>query len=424
VSGFTIGHMTTRALPPEPTDRLPLAPLLALATAVFITTLTETLPAGVLTGMSRSLEVSDSAMGQSITIYAIGTVLTAVPLGAATAHWRRKRLLLAGMTGFLVANTLTALAPTYSVSMVARFFAGVAAGVAWSLLAGYARRLAPPHLAGRAIAVAMTGIPVALSLGVPAGTFIGDVLSWRAAFGVMSLLTVAVIIWIAATVADFPGASRDPANRSARTPMFTAASAPGVPAVLAVTLIFVLAHTIMYAYITTYLTDAGMEDSTDLVLLLFGIACLVSIWVVGRTIDRQLRGLTVISVALVAAATAMFALTADPVAVYVAAASWGLGWGGIPTLLQTAGVRAGGRHSDAAGDGAQAMLVTSWNAAMAIGGSVGGLALTIGGVVALPTATALLSLAALLIVLMARRHGFPPAPPRAKSNVPVSASSA
>ena len=144
-------------------------------------------------------------MGQAITIYAVGTALTAVPLSAATAHWRRKPLLLASMVGFLAANTLTALAPTYAVAMVARFLAGVAAGVAWSMLAGYARRLAPPHLAGRSIAVAMTGIPVALSLGVPAGTLLGHVLDWRAAFGAMSLLTVGVIGWIAVSVTDYPG---------------------------------------------------------------------------------------------------------------------------------------------------------------------------------------------------------------------------
>jgi hypothetical protein len=53
------------------------------------------------------------------------------------------------------------------------------------------------------------------------------------------------------------------------------------------------------------------------------------------------------------------------------------------------------------------MLVTSWNAAMAIGGSVGGLVLSVGGVIALPTATALLAVPALLVVLRARRHGFP-----------------
>jgi predicted MFS family arabinose efflux permease len=385
------------------TDRLPLSPLLALATAVFITTLTETLPAGLLTQMSDSLRVGDSAMGQSITIYAVGTALTAIPLSAATARWRRKPLLLVAVAGFLAANTLTALAPTYAVAMVARFLAGVTAGVAWSMLAGYARRLASAHLAGRAIAVAMSGIPIALCLGVPAGTLLGQVLDWRAAFGAMSLLALVVVIWIVVSVADFPGV---PHASGSGTSMLAAAKVPGVPAVLAVTLTFVLGHTIIYSYVASYVAAAEMAQRIDLVLLVFGVTSLVSVWIVGSHVDRELRSLTIGCVTLVAAATLTLAISQTPVAVYVAAAAWGLGWGGAPTLLQAAGVIAGGRHSDAAADGAQTMLVTLWNVAMALGGSVGGVILTIGGVTALPAATVLLCVPALFIVVASRRHGF------------------
>lgn len=117
--------------------------------------------------MSGDLGVSESAAGQAVTVYAVGTALTAIPLSAATATWRRKRLLLAAMAGFAVANTVTAVSGHYALTMAARFVAGVAAGLAWALLAGYARRLVPGPLQGRAVAVVMTGVPVALSVGVP-----------------------------------------------------------------------------------------------------------------------------------------------------------------------------------------------------------------------------------------------------------------
>lgn len=151
----------TSTLTPQhtPPRTLPLPALLALATAVFITSLTETLPAGLLPAMSADLHVSESATGQTVTVYAIGTALTAIPLSALTSGWRRKRLLLTAMAGFAAANTVTALSSDYALTMAARFVAGVAAGVAWALLAGYARRLAPAHLQGRAIAIAMAGIP-------------------------------------------------------------------------------------------------------------------------------------------------------------------------------------------------------------------------------------------------------------------------
>ncbi|MHA4779135.1 MFS transporter [Streptomyces sp. MSC1_001] len=380
-------------------QKLPLFALLALATAVFITSLTETLPAGLLPAMSQDLRVSESATGQTVTVYAIGTALTAIPLTAATAGWRRKKLLLTSMGGFALANTVTAVSSVYELTMVARFIAGVAAGVAWALLAGYARRLAPAHLTGKAIAIAMAGIPVALSLGVPAGTFLGDWLGWRVAFLSMTVLTVVLLGWIFAAVPDYPGQ-----GRGERPKLLPTLRIPGVSPVLFVTLVFVLAHTILYAYIATYLDDLGLGGSTGLILLVFGAASLASIWIVGAQINRRLRGLTVGGALLVAVAALILAVLSDSTAlVYVATVLWGLGWGGVPTLLQTAVGDAGGDSADAA----QAMLVTLWNVAMAGGGIVGGILLDVLGSESFPWTVLLLLLPVIAVVLYARKAGFP-----------------
>ncbi|WP_079027806.1 MFS transporter [Streptomyces rimosus] len=390
--------------------KLPLAALLALATTVFITSLTETLPAGLLPAMSADLGVGESAAGQTVTVYALGTVLTAIPLSAATARWRRRKLLLTTVLGFALANTVTALSPYYPLTMVARFAAGVAAGLAWALLAGYARRMAPAHLEGRAIAVAMAGIPVALSLGVPAGTFVGKVVGWQVAFLVMTGLTVVLVGWIMAAVPDHPGQTAEKGTKGAKgakggsSSMRAALKAPGVPPVLLVTLVFVLAHTILYTYIATFLDGLGMGGRTDVVLLVFGGASLLSIWAVGVLINRRLRALMVAGSLLVAVAGALLALLSGaPGLVYVAVVLWGLGWGGAPTLLQTAAGDAGGEQADAA----QAMLVTLWNVAMAGGGVAGGVLLDALGTMALPWSAVGLMVPVVVVVLGARTHGFP-----------------
>ncbi|KOG54029.1 MFS transporter [Streptomyces griseoflavus] len=383
--------------------KLPLAALLALATAVFVTSLTETLPAGLLPAMSGDLGVGESAAGQTVTVYALGTVLTAIPLSAATARRRRRELLLTTVLGFAVANTVTALSPYYPLTMVARFAAGVAAGLAWALLAGYARRMVPAHLEGRAIAVAMAGIPVALSLGVPAGTFVGKVVGWQVAFLVMTGLTVVLVGWIVAAVPDYPG---QPAKRGAEgaSSLLGALKVPGIAPVLLVTLMFVLAHTILYTYIATFLDGLGMGGQTDVVLLVFGGASLLSIWGVGVLINRRLRALMVAGTLLVAVAGAVLALLSGaPGLVYVAVVLWGLGWGGAPTLLQTAAGDAGGEQADAA----QAMLVTLWNVAMAGGGVAGGVLLDALGTMALPWSAVGLMVPVVVVVLVARTHGFP-----------------
>ncbi|MFF1688847.1 MULTISPECIES: MFS transporter [unclassified Streptomyces] len=395
----------------EEQRKLPLFALLALATAVFITSLTETLPAGLLPAMSQDLHVSESATGQTVTVYAIGTALTAIPLTAATAGWRRKKLLLTAVAGFALANTVTAVSSVYELTMAARFVAGVAAGLAWALLAGYARRMAPAHLQGKAMAVAMAGIPVALALGVPAGTFLGDWLGWRVAFLAMTALSLLLLAWITAAVPDFPGQ-----ERGERPRMLPTLRIPGVTPVLFVTLVFVLAHTILYAYIATYLDNLGLGGSTGLVLLVFGAASLASIWIVGAQINRRLRGLTIGGALLVALAAALLAVLSDTTAlVYVAAVLWGLGWGGVPTLLQTAVGDAGGESADSA----QAMLVTLWNVAMAGGGIVGGILLDVVGSESFPWTVLLLLLPVIAVVLYARRAGFPARRPVAPAEATV-----
>lgn len=232
----------------DTTERLPMGALLALAMTGFICIVTETLPAGLLTQISGGLEISTAMAGQMVTVYALGSLLAAIPLTIATQGWRRRNVLLLTIVGFLLFNSITAWSSRYGVTLVARFCAGASAGLAWSLLAGYARRMVAPHLQGRAMAVAMVGTPIALSLGVPLGTWLGALMGWRSAFGLMSILTVVLIVWVLAKVPDYPG--QVSARRiGLRQVLLT----PGVRSVLAVVMTWMLAHNMLYTYIATSL---------------------------------------------------------------------------------------------------------------------------------------------------------------------------
>src|SRR6185437_13852996 len=126
------GHAIDAAAPAGEATRLPWRGLLALAGGGFITLLTETLPAGVLRPMGESLGVSDAAAGQLVSVYALGSVLAALPMTALTQRLPRRPLLLAAIAGFMVVNTVTALSHDYVLTLVARFLAGVGAGLLWS----------------------------------------------------------------------------------------------------------------------------------------------------------------------------------------------------------------------------------------------------------------------------------------------------
>ncbi|KRP74686.1 MFS transporter [Pseudomonas paralactis] len=371
-------------------DPLPLAGLLALASAGFITILTEAMPAGLLPQMSEGLGVSQALVGQLVTLYALGSLLAAIPLTLLTRGWRRRPLLLIAIGGFALVNTVTAFSSHYGVTLVARFFAGVFAGLLWALLAGYASRMVAPHLQGRAIAVAMLGAPLALSLGVPAGTLLGTLVGWRTSFAIMTGLTLLLLIWARWQLPDFAG---EPPSK--RLGLNRVLALPGIRPVLWVTFTYVLAHNILYTYIAPLLVPAGIGSEIDQVLLVFGLMALVSIWLVGMWIDQHLRLLTLISCAMFAAAALLLGLCiSSTICIYISVAAWGLAFGGLPALLQTALAKSAGNSADAA----QSMLVTVWNLGIAGGGLAGGLMLQHWGVEAF--AWAVLALIALALGAM------------------------
>ena len=395
-------HPQAAAIARPAAARLPVAGLLALAMTGFVAILTETLPAGLLPQIGAGLGVSEALAGQLVTAYAAGSLAAAIPLTAATQGWRRRPVLLLAAAGFLVFNTVTAVSSSYALALAARFLAGVSAGLAWGMIAGYARRMVTGRLQGRALALAMVGTPIALSLGVPAGTFAGGVVGWRAAFLGMSALTLVLVGWVLWAVEDLPGLAMD-RRLSVRQVFLT----PGIRPVLFVILAWMLAHNVLYAYVAPFVARAGLGGHVDLMLLVFGVAAFAGIGLAGLLVDRWLRVSVITSLAVFAlVSAALIAGGSLPLVIGVAFAVWGLTFGGAATLLQTA-------SADAAGDGAdvaQAMVTTAWNAAIAGGGVIGGLLLARFGAGSFPWAMLAASLLALAAAWRAKAYGFPPGP--------------
>lgn len=401
--------ITSASSPGQSATPLPTFALLALAMTGFICILTETLPAGLLPRIGEGLAVSPSLAGQMVTAYAVGSFLAAIPLTIATRTWRRRSVLQLTIVGFLLFNSVTAVSSNYWLTLAARFFAGVSAGLAWSLLAGYARRMVAVHQQGKAMAIAMVGTPIALSLGVPLGTWLGALVGWRTAFWIMSALTLMLIVWVSAKVPDYPGqAGRE------RISLRRVFIIPGVRPVLGTVIAWMLAHNILYTYVAPFAAQAGLLGRVDLVLLVFGLAALLGIWITGRLVDRHLRSMVLFSLATFGVVSLLSAWFASvPAAIYLGVAVWGVTFGGAATLLQTA-------LADTAGDCADVALsmnVVAWNGAIAGGGLLGGVLLAAWGVSSFPWVLVLLSVLGFVIAWSARAHGFRPGPRLAGASV-------
>lgn len=392
----------TQARAAAPTEPLPVAALLALAMTGFICIATETLPAGLLPLIADELHISNALAGQTVTAYALGSLLAAIPLTIATQAWRRRNVLLLTIVGFLVFNTITAHSSSFWLTMAARFCVGAAAGLGWSLLAGYARRMVAVHQQGQAMAIAMVGTPIALSLGVPLGTWLGKAFGWRNAFDIVSGMTVLLIVWVLVKVPDYPGQTSHE-----RRPMGAVFKTAGVRPVLATVVLWMLGHNVLYTFIAPFVALAGLAGRVDTVLLVFGLAALAGIWIAGRMVDRRLRLAVLSSLGMFALVALLFIGASHvPAAIYGGVAVWGVTFGGAATLLQTA-------LADSAGPGADialSMNVVAWNSAIAGAGALGGVLLDTWGAAAFPWAVLMLAIAGFSVAWSARPHGFPAAP--------------
>ena len=379
-------------------QRLPVVTLAALAVIGFVLVAMETMPAGLLPVIAAGLGTSEGTVGLFVSAYALGTVIVTIPAITLTRGMRRKPLLLAGIVGLILANSVTAVSDDVALSLASRFVAGAFSGLIWGMLAAYGRKISPPHRAGLALSIVSTGAPVGFALGTPLGSWLGTTFDWRWAFvglTVVALLAGAFIVIIAPDAPGQAGRSRLPVARVFRI--------PGIAVILAVIFTWMLAHNTIYTYLSPYLRATSGGLGVDVQLFIFGIASIGGIVLTGALLDRHPRALLHGSVILflVSAVTLLVGHTSTP-AIILATVLWGITFGGAAAQLQSALTTTAGADSDVA----NSFLPVAFNVAIFVAGILGAAVLTRFDGLVLPVIMIVFGLVALLLTVYGRRNAF------------------
>lgn len=378
--------------PARQQSRLPLS-VLAVAATTFSVVTTEMLPVGLLTSLSSGLGVSDGTAGLTVTLPGVVAALAALLLPVAVRRADRRTVLCALMALLAAANLLSALAPAFGVLLAARVLVGVCIGGVWAIAAGLGVRLVREESAGRATTVIFSGIAVASVLGVPAGTFLGELAGWRWAFAVMGAFALAVAGLLAAVLVPLP------ASAAVRLGTF-----PGLlrnarlRAGLLVVLLLVTGHFAAYTYVRPVLErvpDLGAGLISGL-LLVYGIAGIVGNFAGGTLAARDpRRALLAICAGLAAAVLLLGPAGGSLLASVALLVAWGLAYGGVSVSAQEWVLAAAPRAREAA----SALFAAVFNAAIALGALTGGLVADGVGTTAVLWLGGGLAAAALLVVL-------------------------
>ncbi|MFJ8080773.1 MFS transporter [Streptomyces sp. NPDC096205] len=266
---------------------MPLA-LLALAVGAFGIGTTEFVMMGLLPDVAADLDISLPTAGHLVSAYALGVVIGAPLLAAATARMSRRTVLIALMALFVVGNALSALAPGNGALLAARFLSGLPHGAFFGVGAVVATGLVAPERRARSVSLMFLGLTVANVVGVPAATLMGQHLGWRATFLAVSAIGLAAIASLALLI---------PAEKGEGVPQVglrgELATLRSVPVWLALgtTVAGFGALFAAYSYITPMLTDtAGYADtSVTLLLALFGVGATAGNLLGGRLADHAMR---------------------------------------------------------------------------------------------------------------------------------------
>ena len=198
------GGMTSVALPdantapPLLSRRDYVLILIALAMGGFAIGTSEFATMGLMPNIARGLAITEPQVGHLISAYGMGAVVGAPLLAILGGRLQRKPLLLLLMGFYALGNFASALAPGYASMLVFRFIAGLPHGAYFGVAALVAASVSRPEARGRAVSLVMMGLTLALLLGNPLATWLGQRMDWRDAFhfvAVIALLTVVLIAW-------------------------------------------------------------------------------------------------------------------------------------------------------------------------------------------------------------------------------------
>ncbi|WP_173915016.1 MFS transporter [Streptomyces barkulensis] len=324
---------------------------------------TEILPIGLLTMIGSSFTVSDGMAGLMMTMPGFLAAVSAPVVTVATARIDRRLMLCVFMLLLSVANLLAAAALDYWLVLLSRAVVGVVIGGFWPIGAGLAERLVPAESVGRATAVIFSAVPLGSVLGVPAGTFIGDLAGWRTAFVAMGVLTVGVLV--------MPPLPPDRATR---------------PSVLR----GMFGNVDTYTYVTPFLEQVtGISPQLITVfLLIYGAAGIAGNFLGGAMAARRPRAAFGVAAGMIAVAALLLPVLGRwELGVAALLVVWGIGYGAVPVSSRTWFAKA----APGAPEAVSVLFTASFQATVSLGALAGGFTLdrtspstvmTLGGITA------------------------------------------
>ncbi|MGW5188700.1 MFS transporter [Kribbella sp. NPDC004138] len=259
--------------------------LTALLVCVFGVTTGEFVVAGILPAVAGDLGVSIPAAGLLVTAYALGMIVGGPLLTALTAGRPRKPLVLALLAVAVTGNLLSTIAPGYGVLFAARIVTALVTSTFFANAIVIATASAPPDKKASTVAKLAFGMNLAMILGAPLGTWIGEAFGWRTTFAAITACCATGLVLVARFVPD-----DQPGVRTRALGEFAVFRSRELLLAIAITAVANIGVLMVFTYLAPLLTGPASFPAAAVapMLLVYGVGATIGNLVGGRLADRAL----------------------------------------------------------------------------------------------------------------------------------------
>ena len=260
--------------------------LIALAFGTLGLGIAEFTMMGILPYVATDLDISIPVAGHFISAYALG-VCSGAPMLLLARKRPLKQILLVLMTLMIVGNISASMAPNYWVLLLGRFVSGLPHGAYFGVASIVAGKLADKGKSSEAVSIMIAGMTVANLFGVPLGTSLSHMISWRVTFLLVACWGLVTLYYIWRWVPSVEGL-----NDTGFKGQFHFLKKPAPWLILGATTLGNGGVFCWYSYITPLLTQVSgfSAESITALMVLAGFGMVVGNLVSGRMSDRYTPG--------------------------------------------------------------------------------------------------------------------------------------
>ncbi|WP_242696337.1 MFS transporter [Longitalea luteola] len=239
---------------------------------------------GIMPAIAKHFNVSIDTAGWLLSGFALTIALTG-PFGVLlTSRFNRKWMMSLVLFTFVLSNILSAVAPNFTVLMIARILPAFLHPVFWAVATVAASKQVEPKDAPKAVSVVLAGLSIATVLGVPLTTYVAELINWQAAFIVSGVINLIAFAALAAFVPSMPVTEK----QSIKSQLVILRKGQ-MWVNLVATMIMIAGIFATYSYLAEYLGKISRMNGTQIsiMLLLFGATGIAGNWVTGLALSKN-----------------------------------------------------------------------------------------------------------------------------------------